>query len=575
MIHYRLVVSDPHTHLVDVTVEADVEGAVDLVLPAWTPGSYKIRDFAQHIHGFHSTHRFEKIDKNTWRVHAGAGKLRATWQAYCHELTVRTSHVDDEHAALVTSNMLMYVDGRKDEPCRLEVRAPRGWKIACSLDPAGPGVFTAPDYDTLVDAPIECGDFQEFNFKAGGKPHRFIWRGDSNLDLKRFQKELPKIVQAEIDMMRVVPYDRYLFILHFTDDGKGGGLEHLNSTSLAFPRWGFRPEDKHERFLGLVSHEFFHLWNVKRLRPQALGPFDYERENYTRLLWAMEGVTSYYDDLFLRRAGLILPSKYLKMMAETIDRVQEAPGRLKQSLADSSFDAWIKYYNPGEHSPNATVSYYEKGSLVAMLLDLEIRRRTKNKRSLDTVLRLLWSEYAAKGIGFPEGRYEEACSEVAGASLHGFFEKYIRGTEELNYNRYLAAAGLHLVPKPPKEGEAAVKSWLGFRTEKKEGRTLIAGVLAGSPAQRAGLHAGDELLALGGHKVDHESWEKRLEEKRAGEKLEVAIFRGSRLRRCRATVGTRRAGNWSIEKLPVANAEQKALYMSWLGAPWEKKEKKK
>ncbi|MCE9582200.1 MAG: M61 family peptidase, partial [Planctomycetes bacterium] len=289
MIQYRIVVSDPHTHLVDVTLEADVDGPVDLVLPSWTPGSYKIRDFAQHIHEFHATHRFEKIDKGTWRVHGPKGRLHATWQAYCHELTVRTSHVDDEHAALVTSNMLMYIDGRKDEPCRLEVRAPRAWKIACSLDSDGPGTFRAPDYDTLVDAPVECGDFQEFSFKVKGIPHRFIWRGDSNLDFKRFRGELPKIVEAEIDMMKVVPYRQYLFILHFTDDGKGGGLEHLSSTSLAFPRWGFRPEDKHERFLGLVSHEFFHLWNVKRLRPASLGPFDYERENYTRLLWAMEG----------------------------------------------------------------------------------------------------------------------------------------------------------------------------------------------------------------------------------------------------------------------------------------------
>ncbi|MCC6740833.1 MAG: M61 family metallopeptidase [Planctomycetia bacterium] len=569
MIHYRIVVSDPHTHLVDVSIEADVEGAADLVLPAWTPGSYKIRDFAQHIHGFHSAQRFEKVDKNTWRVNAGAGKLRANWQAYCHELTVRTSHVDDEHAALVLSNMLMYVDGRKDEPCRVEIRAPRGWKVACSLDPAGPGAFSAPDYDTLVDAPVECGTFEEFAFKVAGKPHRLVWHGDSNLDLKRFKRELPKIVKAEIDMMGVVPYDRYLFILHFTDDGKGGGLEHLSSTSLAFPRWGFRPEDKHERFLGLVSHEFFHLWNVKRIRPQVLGPFDYERENYTRLLWAMEGVTSYYDDLFLRRAGLIGAEKYLKTVSETGERVQETPGRLRQSLADSSFDAWIKYYNPGEHSANATVSYYEKGALVSMLLDLEIRRRTKNRRSLDTVLRLLWKEYAAKGIGFPEGRYEEACSDVAGASLHGFFEKYIRGTEELNYNRYLAAAGLRLVRKAPKKGAPATKPWLGLRTEKKEGRTLVAAVAADSPAQRAGVHAGDELLALGGHRVDHDAWEKRLEERRAGERLELAFFRGSRLSRTRVVVGSKRTGAWAIEKLPAANAEQKALYGSWMGEPWD------
>ncbi|MBI2924042.1 MAG: M61 family metallopeptidase [Planctomycetes bacterium] len=574
MISYRIVISEPHTHLVDVTLEADVDGVTDLVLPAWIPGSYKIRDFAQHIQQFHTPHHWEKVDKNSWRVHCPPGRLRATWRAYCHELTVRTSHVDDEHACINPANVLMYVDGHKDRPCVLEVRAPRGWKTACALDPAGPGRFRASGYDVLADAPVECGDLREFSFRVKGKPHRFVWHGDSNLDVSRLRRELPKIVAAEIAAMRVVPYERYLFILHFSDDGKGGGLEHLNSTSLAFPRWNFRPRDKHERFLSLCAHEFFHLWNVKRIRPSALGPFDYQRENYTRLLWAMEGVTSYYDGHFLVRAGLTTPAAYLKKVAADVERLQETPGRQVQTLEEASFDAWIKFYNPGEHSPNATVSYYEKGSVVSLLLDLEIRRRTKGRRSLDDVLRRLWREYAARGIGFPEERYERICSEVAGGELRGFFDKYVRGTEELSYNRYFAAAGLRLMVRTPSGDASSRKPWLGFKSEKKDGRTVLSGVTAGSPAQRAGLNAGDELLALGGHKVDHDTWEKRLEERKAGERLDVAVFRGSRLRRFRATVGTRRAGSLAIVPVPAATAEQKRVFRAWMGGSWEELKKK-
>ncbi|NUN49883.1 MAG: M61 family metallopeptidase [Candidatus Brocadiae bacterium] len=569
MIEYRIVVSDPHKHLVDVTLEADVEGPVDLVLPAWIPGSYKIRDFAQHIQEFHAVGPWEKLDKNTWRVRCPSGRLRAGWRAYCHELTVRTSHVDDEHAHINPANILMFIDGRKDEPCRLQVRAPRGWKVACSLDPDGPGRFRAPDYDVLIDAPVECGEFEEFSFKVRGKTHRFLWHGDSNLDVARLRKELPKIVQAECALMKVVPYERYIFFTHFTDDGKGGGLEHLNSTSLAFPRFGFRPNDRHERFLSLCAHEFFHLWNVKRIRPQALGPFEYGKENYTRLLWAMEGVTSYYDEHVLLRAGLLKAGGYLKKLGEKIERFLETPGRRVQSLAESSFDAWIKYYNPGEHSPNATISYYEKGLLVSMLLDLEIRRRSRGRRSLDNVLRQLWREYAAKGIGFPEGRYEKICEEVAGASLRGFFDKYVRGTDELSFDRYLGAAGLRLAQKEPKDGEPGRKPWCGLRTERKDGKTMVASVLADSPAHAAGINAGDELLALAGHRVDHETFEKRLEERRIGETVDLAVFRGSRLKRYRMKVGARRTGGVRIARVPAPTAEQKAVYRSWMGEAWD------
>jgi predicted metalloprotease with PDZ domain len=565
MIRYSISFPHPSSHLVHVSLDTDVDGTTDLVLPVWTPGSYKIRDFAQHVLSFQTVHPFTKVDLHTWRVRCPAGRLRASWTCYAHELSVRTSWIDDSHAHLMLTNLLMFPEGRKDEPCALEVRAPKGWKTACSLDPAGPRRFVAPDYDTLVDAPVfSAARMRAFEFRVRGKPHRFVWSGDTNLDVARARRDIPRIVEAECRAMKVVPYKRYLFILLLSDDGKGGGLEHLSSTSLMMPRWGLRPDEKHKRFMSLVAHEFFHLWNVKRIRPAALGPFDYGRENFTRLLWAMEGVTTYYDRHFLVRAGLLTPADYLKRLSEDIEKHLETPGRTVQSLADASFDAWIKFYNPGEHSPNATISYYEKGALVSLLLDLYLRWKTKGKRCLDDVLRALWKEYAAHGIGFPERRYEEVCSEVAGTRMDGFFDRFIRGTGELDFAQYFAAVGIRL------DRGADGKAWIGLKAEKKEGRTMIATVFDGSPAAKAGLSAGDELIALGGHKVDLDTWEKRLEERKAGERIDVTVFRGSRILTHRVKIG-RRNPSVRLRRMTAATASQKALYKSWLGEDWPRR----
>ena len=401
-VRYVLSMPEPATHLLHVRVE--VEGAPGpatyFVMPAWTPGSYKIRDYAKNVQDFSAgPHAWRKIDKSRWRVEAG-GTVAVEYDVWAFELSVQSSHLDADHAFVNGASVFCSADGLKDAPVSLEIRAPRGWRVATGLDPAGKG-YAAPGYDVLVDSPIEIGTFEQRTFRVKGVPHHLVLHGPGNHDPKRLVEDLKKIVETEVRILRHIPYRRYVFFLHNSTE-RGGGLEHLNSTALQYPPYSYRPREKYENFLELAAHEFFHLWNVKRIRPEQLGPFDYEKEVYTGLLWVMEGITSYYDTLVVCRAKLFSAERYFKKTAERIQKYEDKPGRKRQSLSSSSFDTWIKLYQPNENAPNCQMSYYEKGELVGMCLDLEIRHRTRGRRSLDDVLRLLYAEWARKGKGFPE-----------------------------------------------------------------------------------------------------------------------------------------------------------------------------
>jgi len=339
----------PHTHLFHVTVEVDrLDGAsVDLVLPSWTPGSYMIREYARHVQGFGARAAatdaplpWRKVAKDAWRVETGgAERIRASYQVYANDLTVRTSHLDGAHAYFNGASVFMFVPGREAEPLRLRVEAPPDWQVTTGLDPADrPNEFLAADYDELVDCPVECGTHRLLAFEVDGIPHRMAIWGRGNEDEARLIADTRRIVEAQRDFFGGLPYRHYTFILHLLD-GRGGGLEHRNSVTNQVDRWTFRPERNYERYLSLTSHELFHVWNAKRLRPAPLGPFDYRRENYTRLLWLVEGATSYYDNLLLTRAGLMAPERFLERLGEAIAQLQNQPRRLVQSLEQSSFDA--------------------------------------------------------------------------------------------------------------------------------------------------------------------------------------------------------------------------------------------
>jgi predicted metalloprotease with PDZ domain len=589
----------PHTHLYDVTVEIDTLGAatLDVALPVWTPGSYMVREYARHVQGFHAASGpdtgtkglpWRKIDKATWRIETGgAAQVAVSYSVYANELSVRTSHLDGTHGFFNPATLCMYVPGRTTEPDLVHVLAPEGWRVTTGLTEMrdwrleiaerAPNLqspisnlssFVARDYDELVDSPFECGTHRLLEFDVDGVTHEIALWGHGNEDEARLVEDTRAIVEAARDMFGGLPYRRYVFIVHLADV-RGGGLEHRNSVAMIIERWSFQPRASYERYLGLTAHEFFHVWNVKRIRAAPLGPFDYSRENYSRQLWAMEGVTDYYTDLLLLRAGLIGPERYLELLAEKIVSLQGQPGRAVQSLEQSSFDAWIKLYRPDENTPNSAISYYLKGNLVALLLDLEIRRRTRGERSLDDVLRALYERYPIEGPGIPEdGGYRAAVEEIAGGESFGeFFERYVAGVEELDYERALDYAGLKLDWRHERAGDDGRSPvWLGARLKTEAGRTKVSHVLAGGPAYAAGVYAGDELLALDGFRIDEERLKARVSERAAGDIVTLSVFRRDELLHIPVVLAAAPPDKLAIVKRDDAGAEQRQIYEGWLGA---------
>ncbi|PYS21864.1 MAG: peptidase M61 [Acidobacteria bacterium] len=439
-ISFTVSMPQPWTHLLEVEMRLqipanlNVPNETDLVMPVWTPGSYLIREFERNVQDFSADANgraldWTKINKDIWRVKtSGARQWRATYRVYANELSVRTNELNADHAFWNNAALLMYPDGRLNAPSTLRVVPPSGWKVATGLPPVAgqPNTFRAENFDTLYDSPFEVSNFKEIKFEVRGVPHRIVIDGEGNYDPQRMKDDVQKIVEAEVSMFGVIPYHDYTFILHLRAN-TGGGLEHLNSTALGFRRFNFATEAGWRSFYGLVAHEFFHLWNVKRIRPDALGPFDYTKENYTRNLWVAEGITDYYGSLMVRRAGLTSDRDYLDALARRIQNFQNTPGRLEMSAEDASFNSWIKEYRPDENSVNSQISYYDKGELLGLLLDLEIRQRTKNAKSLDDVMRYLYHEFFEKSRNYSPADFQKACELMAGASLEDFFAQYVRG----------------------------------------------------------------------------------------------------------------------------------------------------
>jgi predicted metalloprotease with PDZ domain len=575
--------SRPHSHLFEVTITIDgwSEPRLDLVMASWTPGSYLIRDYARHVQDFAVTSdghpaRWEKTAKDAWRVETPlSGRVRVTYRVFAHDLTVRTCHLDGTHGFANGAAVFLFIDGRTSEPVTLEIAVPQRWQVATGLEPLGGGNgifrFRARDYDELVDGPVECGTHRVLEFEVDGVPHRIALWGRGNEDEIRLTEDTRAIVRAQREFFGGVPYKRYTFIHHLA--AGRGGLEHRNSAVFLVDRFGFRPRASYERFLELVSHEFFHVWNVKRIRPKTLGPFDYRRENHTRQLWTIEGVTSYYEKRFVAAAGLYPKERFLERVAEEIGGLQAQPGRALQSLEQSSFDAWIKYYRPDENSANASISYYQKGALVALMLDLEIRALTSRAKCLDDVVKHLAHAATLDDAGFaePDG-YLAAVEAVAGeqgGAFKAFFERYVAGTAELDYDRALGHAGLALTWTRADAKDGDRQGWLGIST-RSEGRALfVANVRSDGPAEAAGLYAGDELLAIDGVRVDAARLPARLAERSAGATVRATVFRRDELLEIPVTLGEPPAESAAIVPMDAATPEQAALREAWL-APFQR-----
>lgn len=583
MLHYTLTLPDHVQHLLDIelTIDEITTPTIEVVLPTWTPGSYLIREYARHLQEFQAVADdaalpWEKTEKARWRITTqGASTITVRYRVYGNELTVRTNHVDATHAHVIPAATFVYAEGRQAAALQVTVMPPLGWGVATGLDAQGdgpwpgpgPATFDAPNYDALVDAPFEIGTHRSLPFFVNQTPHRIVLWSAGNEDAAQLVADTQRIVETERDFWGDLPYAHYTFFLLLGGKGAGGGLEHQNSTSLILPRGTFRPAKSYERFLGLTCHEFFHTWNVKRLRAQGLGPFDYTKETYTPLLWAMEGHTEYYTDLLLVRAGLLTPQRYLERLADDIVSLQSTPGRRLHSLAMSSWDAWIKHYRPDENTPNTTISYYLKGGLVALLLDLHLRQQTTNAVSLDDVLRRLYQQFPISGPGVSEASYLDAIHALTGLDVAPFFARYIRGTDELPFDDALAAAGIALRwGHKHLRDDGTPRPTLGIRTKDEHGQLRVVSVLSDGGAAGTGLAAQDEIVAVNGVRVtDAAALNDCLDNAAVGDTLALTVFRSDLLQTVAVTLDVPPYDALTLVLRPDATPEQVALRTHWLG----------
>jgi predicted metalloprotease with PDZ domain len=602
-IHYQLDPVNANAHLLHVSCRIprpDAKGQ-QLSLPAWIPGSYLIREFARHIVWLKAECNgqpvaVEKIDKATWLCAPVQGELLIRYEVYAFDLSVRGAYFDSQRLFFNGTSVFLQVAGQGSRACIVDILPPKaddckGWRVATALPRLdapkhGFGTYIADDYDELIDHPVEIGHFDQIEFKANGVAHELVIAGRHSADLKRLARDMKKICAAQIDFFGgKAPFERYVFLVLAVGDGYGG-LEHRASTALIcsrddLPRKGQSGiSDAYRTFLGLVSHEYFHTWNVKRIKPAAFVPYELSRENYTRLLWAFEGITSYYDDLFLLRCGLIGIDDYLKLLAQTMTGVQRGAGRLKQTLEESSLDAWSKYYRQDENSPNSLVSYYTKGALAALLLDLQIRRQTRGRKSLDDVMYGLWQHYLDSPRGVSETEWEQIAGQITGLPLQSLFDRLLRSTEELPLADALAAFAIELQLRPAESAadkggkylcdelsRLAQRPVLGVRSASDAGVVKLTHVLDGGAAQAAGLAANDVLIALDGLRVTPANLDKMIESRAAGDTLLVHAFRRDELMTFKLTLKPAAADTVALRLADQADAGQLALRQGWLGRP--------
>ncbi len=627
-INYSITPKHPAAHIFEVTMriaKPDPTGQ-RVMLPTWIPGSYLIREFARQIVSICASVNdmpltMLKIDKCTWQCAPTPEPITLTYEVYAWDLSVRGAHLDDTHGFFNGASVFLLAEGFRDEGSTIEIHRPAGeryasWQLATSLEKVSNGrtssgkklpntspmlefgIFQTGSYDDLIDHPVEMGNFTHATFDAHGVPHHIVITGKHRADMPRFARDLKAICEKQISLFEphthTAPFDQYWFLLTVVNDGYGG-LEHRASTALIANRddLPLANETKvtpgYRKLLGLASHEYFHAWNVKRIMPAAFAPYDLQRENYTRQLWFFEGFTDYYDDLILVRSGIITPLEYLEVEAESIGRMMSLGGRKRQSVAESSFDTWIKYYRQDENSPNAIVSYYQKGALVALALDLMIRQLSQGEKSLDDVMRAMWNQYGKKQIGVPEGMIENVIEDIVGASaapaLRAFFAIALHGTDDIDLAPLFASIGIALSWRiaggAANTANAANANGKGGNTGGKNdsapatlgakivsdsnGDAKLAQVFDGGAAQAAGLSAGDTIVAVEGLRVNASNLERRIKTYSAGSSLQMIAFRRDELMHVTVTLQAL-AAQVCVLTLTDINAEAKRQRDHWLGA---------
>jgi predicted metalloprotease with PDZ domain len=591
---------DPRAHefLVRLVLVGGSGPVVRLTLPAWIPGSYMIRDFARNITEISASDesgrlQLTKLDKQTWEVAPQRGELTVDYRVYAFDLSVRSAYLDTPRGYFNGTSLFLLPSGHSNSAWQVLLAAPddldcADWRVYTSMpvqavDEAGFGRYQGRGYDSLIDYPVEIGHARSACFEVSGRPHQVVVSDGGNFDIERIARDLSPICREHAAMFGELPVERYVFLVLATGEGYGG-LEHLDSTSLVckrsdLPAHGLdRPDKAYRQFLGLCSHEYFHLWNVKRIRPARLAGADLSEEVHTELLWAFEGITSYYDDLALVRSGTVTTEEYLELLAAIVTRVQRGPGRLRQSVAASSFDAWTRFYKQDENAPNAIVSYYAKGALVAFGLDVTMRRLSDDRLCLDDLMRALWQRYGRSDSGVPERAIEGVVAELLGRPVDDFFADFVYGTAELPLADWFDAFGVGLRLRAAESAEdlggcRAEPSKeppvpnLGARLESRPGGVWLTQVIADGPAQRAGLCAGDQLLAIEGERVSEGNLAGLLRRARDGA-VQADFFRRDRLLQTRIVLGDPPADTCDLWPLPAAQLSpaQQQRRTAWLAS---------
>ena len=505
---FEVSFKEPQAHYVEMemTISGLAKDYVDVKMPVWAPGSYLVREFAKSVEDFSATAggkpvKFEKVKKNAWRVYsAKSNAIKIKYRVYGFEVSVRTPFIDESHAFLSSTGIFMYPDGLLKLPSTVKVIPFKGWnKVSTGLEPVAgqPFTYTASDFDVLFDSPIEVGNQEVFDFMASGVKHEVAMYGGGNYDKERLKVDMAKVIEQATAIYGENPNKHYTFIVHNFERG-GGGLEHLNSTVLGASRNAYNTPEGYLGFLNLVAHEYFHLWNVKRMRPIALGPFDYDNENYTTNLWVAEGFTSYYENKLVLRAGFTDPKTFVDGLVTAVSNVSNTPGAKVQSAAESSYDAWIKGYRPNENSNNTGISYYSKGEVVGLLMDLEIAQATKGTKSLDDVMKAMYLQGKTLKRGYTDAEFKAMVEKISGKSFTDFWAKYVNGTHPVEFDKYFGYAGISI--KNQNEGNSI--PYIGVASKKTEGRIIISAVSRNSAAWVGGLNVNDEVISVDGVGVE-------------------------------------------------------------------------
>jgi len=583
-ITYRVAMREPASHEFEVEMRVPAlrgRDTVEIVFPAWAPGSYMVRDFVRHVFQLTVTDAGgrtiarERLDKQRWRLRTGGRPFVVRYRVFAFEATVRTSFLDDSHGYWNGTSLFFYVDGELERPCRLIVTPPpgSGWRVATAL-PRARGGYAAADFDELVDAPFEIGTHETRAFNVGRTKFELALYGRCNADTDRLVDILRRIVAATGKMFGGFPFDRYLFIVHALPVGSGG-LEHRASVTMDIAGLSFEDEAGYKRFADLAAHEFFHAWNVKRIRDAALARFDYTQENYTRLLWLFEGFTDYLAHIIMLRAGVTQPRDFFRMIAEDWPKFATRPGRNETPLDELSFEAWIKQYKPSDNFINRAVSYYEKGLWTGMALDLELRLATGGRRGLPEMFRWIWERFGRAGRPVDETTVRDAAAAMAGRRLDRFFDRYVRGTDELPLPALWRRAGLKVArrapwderAKPPADRDRVrarrARAWTGIALHPD--RTLVRNVVPGSPAWRAGITFNDDIVAVDGARVNPATFANRVADRAPGARVRVAYFRRDVLNEATLTLAASPERALAVAADARAGARAAAVRAGWLG----------